>query len=152
MPAKKSVVGDYDKFVRKACKQAGINFPLKEWWLMKERGMPLKHEEGYPRHWYTDKQAERRRWRLDYYWPDLNIGVEIDGIMPWGRMGGHQTPSGFSADCQKHNLINIQGILLLRYTPNQLKSGQLAEELAWMRENGQLASALPVDTSPSRRP
>lgn len=47
-----------------------------------------------------------RKWRLDFAWPDLLIGVELDGGVRYYRtekMGRHQRASGIAGDNEKRN-------------------------------------------------
>lgn len=50
-----------------------------------------------------------RKWRLDFAWPDIRLGIEIDG------RGRHQTVAGVRSDCEKHNEALKMGWRVLRF-------------------------------------
>jgi len=72
-----------------------------------ERGKPVKRP---------------RRWRADYYFPQGNLVLEIEGGAFTG--GRHTRGAGFVKDIEKYNALTIQGIKLLRCIPSQLNSKQ----------------------------
>ena len=55
-----------------------------------------------------------RRFRLDYFIPALQIGIEYEGIV--SRKSRHTTITGYTNDCTKYNLAQMNGIIVLRYT------------------------------------
>ena len=66
-----------------------------------------------------------RRWRFDYAWPELRVAVEIDG---GGFVHGrHHRPAGFAEDCVKLNTAAIDGWIVLRATPAQVRDGSIFE-------------------------
>lgn len=71
----------------------------------------------------------KRRWRLDFAWPDRKLAVEVEGGI-WTD-GRHTRGSGFEADCEKYAHLAISGWRLIRCTPGQIKSGVA---LSWIRE------------------
>jgi hypothetical protein len=63
----------------------------------------------------------RRRWRIDYFWPEFKLAVEIQGgVFIKGR---HVTGTGSVSDMEKFNHLTLCGIRLLCFTPRQVKSG-----------------------------
>lgn len=56
-----------------------------------------------------------RRWRSDYFIPELNCLLEYEGMVQGGK-GGHQTKVGFTNNCEKYNKACVMGFRLLRYT------------------------------------
>lgn len=67
----------------------------------------------------TEYQFEpKRQWRADYYFPDGNLILEIEG----GAFinGRHTRGKGFIADMEKYNHLTKLGYKLLRCTPDQL--------------------------------
>ena len=60
-----------------------------------------------------------RNWRLDFAWPQLQIGVEIDGF---GY--GHQAQQCMAEDNEKQNAAVELGWRVLRYNSRQLGSKQ----------------------------
>ncbi len=65
--------------------------------------------------------APPRRWRFDLAWPRHSVAAEVEGGM-W-KMGRHQRPEGFQADCIKYNEGAILGFRVLRFTAPMIKSG-----------------------------
>lgn len=65
----------------------------------------------------------KRRFRLDYYFPSINLGVEIEGGVFVN--GAHIRPAGFVKDMEKYNLLTEQGIYLLRYMPKKIDYRQI---------------------------
>src|SRR5216684_2330146 len=62
-----------------------------------------------------------RRWRFDFAYPDVKIGIEIEGGV-WSG-GRHTRGKGFILDCEKYNEAQILGWKVLRFTPSQVLSG-----------------------------
>ena len=79
------------------CKAAGLPEPSKEF-----RFHPL------------------RLWRVDYYFPELGLAVEKEG----GAFsdGRHTRGAGFREDLHKYNALTLQGIALLRFLPEEIRS------------------------------
>jgi hypothetical protein len=61
-----------------------------------------------------------RKWRADYFFPQANLVLEIEGGIFTG--GRHTRAIGFLKDMEKYNALTMQGIKLLRCTPNQLNN------------------------------
>ena len=55
-----------------------------------------------------------RKFRFDWAIPSLMIAIEYEGI--FSKKSGHTTISGYTKDCQKYNLAQIEGWKVLRYT------------------------------------
>lgn len=72
-----------------------------------------------------------RRWRLDYYWPQHAIALEIEGgrylKTSSGYSKGHAHPVRFANDIDKYNAVAIAGILLIRSLPDRLFSHALPD-------------------------
>lgn len=67
------------------------------------------------------------RYRIDVAIPDLRLAIEVEGGI-WmstasGRSKGHAHPKRFLSDMKKYNLISRERWFLLRYTPEQVQSG-----------------------------
>lgn len=58
-----------------------------------------------------------RKWRLDFAWPDLKVGVEIDGFG-----FGHQAQQCMAEDNEKANAAVELGWRVLRFNSRQLGS------------------------------
>ncbi len=64
----------------------------------------------------------KRRWRVDFGFPDYKLAVEIEGgAWVYGR---HNRPGGFLGDITKYNALAVEGWCLLRFTPRQIKTGE----------------------------
>lgn len=68
-----------------------------------------------------------RRWRADFYLPDYNLLVEVEGAIWTG--GRHTRPKGFLADIEKYNTAQSLGFKILRVTPQAVKSGEAIKEI-----------------------
>jgi very-short-patch-repair endonuclease len=68
-----------------------------------------------------------RKWRFDYAWPDLKIAVEIEGGIWMNGRGAHSRPSNIERDMQKQNAGGLLGWRIFRFTPRQLKTGEVQE-------------------------
>lgn len=71
--------------------------------------------------------APGRRWRFDFAWPDLRVAVEIEGGLrvtgPYGgNIGGHNSPEGYAANCEKYNAAAELGWFVFRYTVKQART------------------------------
>lgn len=65
-----------------------------------------------------------RRWRFDFANPRLKIAVEQEGgVWSFGR---HTRGSGFVKDMEKYNMAVKLGWRVLRFTPQQIRSGEAA--------------------------
>ena len=67
----------------------------------------------------------RRKWRIDFAWPEHKLAVEIEGgafMNKHGIQGRHVRGAGFRSDIKKYNEIAMQGYTLLRFMPEQLMS------------------------------
>ncbi len=63
----------------------------------------------------------KRKWRIDYFWPQYNLAVEIQGGM--FVRGRHVQGIGSVGDMEKFNYLTLCGYRLLLFTPRQVKSG-----------------------------
>ena len=67
----------------------------------------------------------RRRWRFDFAWPDAMVAVECEGGV-WTQ-GRHTRGAGFVKDLEKYNAAVVAGWAVLRFTPQQIQSGEAVE-------------------------
>lgn len=58
--------------------------------------------------------AQPRKFRFDFYLPDYNCGIEVEGIMSFKSR--HTSVTGYSMDCVKYNLASLKGYKLIRLT------------------------------------
>ncbi len=95
--------------VRKQYDSSGLFFSL-----LKREGLPVPEREW--RFARTDNPP--RNFRIDYAWPDLKVGLEVDGGI-W-TAGRHTRGAGWLKDTEKLNLAASLGWRMLRCTPDQL--------------------------------
>mgnify|MGYP002624683851 CR=1 FL=1 len=77
-------------------------------------------ESGFDFPYETEYKFDfNRQWRLDFAWPSIKLGVEIDGF---GY--GHQAQQNIASSHEKQNAAVEQGWKVLRYTSTQLGSYQ----------------------------
>lgn len=68
-----------------------------------------------------------RRWRFDWAFIESMLAVEIDGGV-WLKGGGrHNRGSGYLKDCEKFNTAACMGWRILKFTPQQVASGECYE-------------------------
>ena len=83
---------------------------------------------------------QKRKWRLDFAWPELGIAAEVEGgTTPFYttqkgqrvrvEKGRHVTPEGFEGDCEKYNAITESGMALYRFTGKMIKDGRAIKQL-----------------------
>lgn len=58
--------------------------------------------------------SQKRKFRFDIYLIDMNIGIEYEGLV--SEKSRHTTITGYTRDCTKYNLAQLEGIRVLRYT------------------------------------
>lgn len=65
-----------------------------------------------------------RKFLLDFAWPELRVGVEVHGDT-WsaqrGQQRGHTSGKGIRRDCEKLNLTQAAGWLVMQYTSDMLR-------------------------------
>lgn len=67
----------------------------------------------------------KRKWRLDFAWPQLKKAVEIEGgVYSQGR---HTRGQGFINDCEKYNEAALQGWLVIRVPGVWVEDGTAIE-------------------------
>ena len=66
-----------------------------------------------------------RKWRFDWCWPTYGIAVEINGGI-FRKGGGAHTGMGHLRDMEKFNAAQIEGYIVLQFTPQQIASGEAA--------------------------
>ncbi len=64
---------------------------------------------------------EGRKFRCDLAWPNLKICVEVDGGDR--SVGRHSRAAGMASDCEKQNLLTLDGWRCYRFTGTQVRSG-----------------------------
>ena len=61
-----------------------------------------------------------RKWRFDYAFVEAKVALEVEGGVHTG--GRHIRPRGFLGDMEKYNSAATLGWLVLRTTPDQLRT------------------------------
>lgn len=89
--------------------------------LLKAHGLPPPAQEY--------RFCSARRWRFDYAWPDLDppVALEVEGGI-WTR-GRHVRPGGMLSDMTKYNRAALMGWVVLRCTPDDIKTGRVIDLL-----------------------
>ena len=65
----------------------------------------------------------KRRWRVDFAFPDFRLAVEIEGGVFMVGGSRHSRGAGYRGDLEKYNNLSIMGWRVLRFLPEQVKSG-----------------------------
>jgi len=71
--------------------------------------------------------APPRRWRFDFAFPDQKVAIECEGAT-WIN-GRHNRGAGFQKDLEKYNQASLLGWVLLRFTGDQIRSGQALAQI-----------------------
>jgi very-short-patch-repair endonuclease len=77
-----------------------------------------------------------RLFRLDYAYPELKIGIEVDGGTWSKKRSGHSSGTGLARDREKSTLLATLGWLLIRVTPQELMTLKTIETIKKIIENG----------------
>lgn len=94
---------------------------------LEERLLAQIREAGLPEPVREHRFCPTRKWRLDFAYPGLGVGIEVEGgIFMRGR---HNRPSGFVKDAEKYNTCAILGWRILRYTSEQIGSPVVVNEI-----------------------
>jgi len=91
-------------------------------------GMPIPEREH--------KFMKLRRFRLDFAWVDLMLGVEIEGGVWTG--GRHTRGAGYSKDLEKYNLAAMHGWTVYRFTTQDVKKEIAIAFMTIIIRNGEL--------------
>jgi hypothetical protein len=98
-----------------------------------------------PRPVHEHRFHDRRRYRLDMAWPEMEppIGVEVHGAV-W-KSGRHTRGAGFTEDRRKMNLAVECGWRIFEFTSDMVTSGeavrQLKRVLCGQTSSGETSSA-----------
>ena len=82
-----------------------------------------------PRPLRQHRPLTTRRYRADFCWPHWDLVVEVQGGT-WSA-GRHVRGSGYEADCERLNLLQLAGWRVFYVTSKQIQSG---EALDWIRQ------------------
>lgn len=75
-------------------------------------GLPPPHREYRP--------VTHRRYLLDLAWPDLHLGIEVQGGV-WQRGPSGHKRAGQVRDMHKLNTLQIAGWMVLQFSPDMLR-------------------------------
>ena len=75
---------------------------------------------GWVREYLFD-ELHRRKWRLDFAWPERRFAVEIEGGSWVG--GRHFRGIGIAKDCEKYEAAMLAGWTVYRVTTDMVTSG-----------------------------
>ena len=71
-----------------------------------------------------------RLWRFDFLLAESSVAVEIEGGI-WSK-GRHIRGAGFLADMEKYNTATMQGYRVLRFSTQQVLTGEAKK---WLKVN-----------------
>lgn len=60
-----------------------------------------------------------RKFLLDYAWPDIKVGLEINGGS-WSKISGHNSGKGLNRDAEKGNLAQAEGWTYIVFTTDMV--------------------------------
>lgn len=83
--------------------------------------------KAYKIHFEREWKFCERKFRFDFAFPHHKLAVEIEGGIYSG--GRHTRGTGYIKDMEKYNLAAMNGWTLLRYTPQQIKTGEPLQEI-----------------------
>lgn len=69
-----------------------------------------------------------RKWEIDFAWPELRMGIEIQGGV-WSG-GKHGRGSGIVKDMEKHNALLDLRWRVWMYTPGEVTRGEALQHIA----------------------
>jgi len=65
----------------------------------------------------------KRKWLLDFAWPDKKLAVEVEGGTTFGK-SRHSRGEGFEQDARKYNTAALLGWRILRFTTQMVVTGE----------------------------
>lgn len=63
---------------------------------------------------------DKRKWKIDFAWPEYKLAVEVEGGIYGSKGGGHRSISGFEANLEKYNQLAVGRWFLIRLLPEWL--------------------------------
>lgn len=85
--------------------------------MIKAEGLPLPEREI--------RFHNTRRWRFDFAYPSLKIGIECEGGTWTGK--GHAGGKRYRLDCEKYDWAALMGWKVLRFTKGMIDDGEAIE-------------------------
>jgi very-short-patch-repair endonuclease len=94
---------------------------------LERRFLTLANSAGLPR---PQTQAELHGHRVDFYWPELGLVVETDGL------AYHRTPAQQAADRKRDQVLTVAGLRCVRFPNVQIRQepAEVIEILRRLRE------------------
>lgn len=65
------------------------------------------------------RPLQTRRWRLDFAWPELRLGIEVQGGIRARGPSGHKG-SGHVRDMEKINALQLAGWIVLQFPTERI--------------------------------
>ena len=81
-----------------------------------------------------------RKWRFDFYFPERDLAVEIEGGTLFGK-SRHSRGDGFEADARKYNTAALAGIKVLRFSTAMVTRGEAIDIVRAALKAGRFAPA-----------
>lgn len=87
----------------------------------KQKFLERLKEAGFAEPQTEYRFDDKRRWRFDYCWPNEGIAIEVQGGL--FIKGKHVTGIGIMKDHEKLNAAQVQGWIVLQFSPEQIARG-----------------------------
>jgi very-short-patch-repair endonuclease len=78
-----------------------------------------------------------RDWRFDFCWPARRLAVEVDGAV-------HRIKGRFRADLERHNVAQMLGWTVLRFSPRDVASGKAVDVILAALTGDQAAALVAI--------
>jgi len=69
----------------------------------------------------------KRKWLLDFAWPEMKIAIEVHGGIWKSGKSGHTSGKGRMRDMEKMNEATLHGWLVLEVASNHIRDGSAIE-------------------------
>ena len=99
-------------------------------------GLPTPEQQFCWAKHLRNENGHVRMFRFDFAWPDLKVAAEVDGgkfmLRRSRAQKGRLVPVGqhnHRDDLRRGNIAALEGWRVLRYTPDQVMSGEAIREL-----------------------
>jgi len=96
---------------------------------LKEKGNPEEtlafqiRACGWPKPERNFRFLDGRKYELDFAWPTLKLGVEVQGGI-FRIRSGHRSIRGLLRDYEKANLAQLNGWIFLQFSAKEIRSGE----------------------------
>ncbi len=92
-------------------------------------------QSGLPSPEREYKFLPNRKFRIDFFFKKYRLAVECEGGGWMKRKTGHTSGVGFHSNMEKYNLLTLNGIWLLRFTPQEMTDGTAIESIVKFIKN-----------------